>query len=321
MRFEPHEYGFLDHDVAGPLRSAKGFTDLIRLRTRSNPLPASLEENLRKTEEAIKEIFVVHNEVHPLAMAALEAYEKGKIVEYDSEKWDAQMQQLHERSRQALASVTALNEAIRRLKQQDQLGLTPEASNDLEKYMESLTGGIEKYHRFTSSSLNSNPHSFSIQDLVHEYQQNKTIAITADLPEEPIRIYGDRIRLYRILDNLGRNAHRHGRQEQAHIQVRRKEGRVILRFSDQGPGIAPEIRGRLFQLGASTRKNGEGHGRGLKFSKDTAEKHGGTLDVEKTSPKGTTFALTLPVDTFGRKVRRTVGQWVARIRQRLRLAR
>ena len=67
--------------------------------------------------------------------------------------------------------------------------------------------------------------------------------------------------------------------------------------SDDGPGIAPEARERVFdrfvQLDPSRRHSGAGLG--LPISRWIAEVHGGTLDLAASSPEGSTFAVRLPV--------------------------
>lgn len=69
---------------------------------------------------------------------------------------------------------------------------------------------------------------------------------------------------------------------------------VVLDVTDDGPGIAEEIRPRLFEPYATTRQPGEGMGLGLAIAKKILLDHGGDLDLRETSPSGTTFRLLLP---------------------------
>jgi signal transduction histidine kinase len=69
---------------------------------------------------------------------------------------------------------------------------------------------------------------------------------------------------------------------------------VFLEVADDGPGIAPEIRSRVFEPYATTRQVGEGMGLGLAISKKILLDHGGDLEVLATSGAGTTFRLTFP---------------------------
>jgi signal transduction histidine kinase len=61
---------------------------------------------------------------------------------------------------------------------------------------------------------------------------------------------------------------------------------------DTGPGIAPEVRGRMFELFATGKKGGTGLG--LAIVKKIVDDHRGTIAAE-TGDTGTTFTMTLPI--------------------------
>jgi len=71
-------------------------------------------------------------------------------------------------------------------------------------------------------------------------------------------------------------------------------GGVFLEVADDGPGIAPEIRSRLFEPYATTRQVGEGMGLGLAISKKILLDHGGDLELQASSGAGASFRLTFP---------------------------
>lgn len=72
-------------------------------------------------------------------------------------------------------------------------------------------------------------------------------------------------------------------------------GSVIhLDVGDDGPGIAAEIRDRIFEPYVTTRKMGEGMGLGLAISKKILLDHGGDLELVETSEAGTVFRMVLP---------------------------
>ncbi len=71
---------------------------------------------------------------------------------------------------------------------------------------------------------------------------------------------------------------------------------VAIRVEDQGPGIAPAERERIFERfarGAETGKR-RGFGLGLSLVRELAERAGGTVAIERTSAEGTVFLLSLP---------------------------
>jgi signal transduction histidine kinase len=74
---------------------------------------------------------------------------------------------------------------------------------------------------------------------------------------------------------------------------------VEVVISDTGPGIAPEVRSRIFDPLFTTKKVGEGTGLGLSVSYGIVARHRGTIAVEtataaESKRPGTTFIITLP---------------------------
>lgn len=77
------------------------------------------------------------------------------------------------------------------------------------------------------------------------------------------------------------------------LESRGAEARLLV--SDDGPGIPPTVRERLFEPYTTTRKVGEGMGLGLAISLKILLDHGGDLELLDSSATGTTFALSLPL--------------------------
>jgi len=73
--------------------------------------------------------------------------------------------------------------------------------------------------------------------------------------------------------------------------VRNRE--VQVEVSDTGRGIPPEIQADLFKPYFSTKRRGTGMG--LALTKKLIGQHGGQVDF-RTSPRGTTFRLTIPIE-------------------------
>jgi GAF domain-containing protein/ActR/RegA family two-component response regulator len=69
---------------------------------------------------------------------------------------------------------------------------------------------------------------------------------------------------------------------------------VIVQIVDDGPGIAPEDLGRVFEPFYTTKEVGQGTGLGLSVSYGIVQEHGGRLTVE-SRPGATTFTVELPV--------------------------
>lgn len=79
------------------------------------------------------------------------------------------------------------------------------------------------------------------------------------------------------------------------FQVAEAEGgAVALAVADDGPGVAEEVRPRLFEPYTTSRPVGEGMGLGLAISRKILLDHGGDLELFETSAAGTTFRLLFP---------------------------
>ncbi len=117
-------------------------------------------------------------------------------------------------------------------------------------------------------------------------------------PSELPLVRGQPAALNQVLLNLLKNARealeeepRSGRIE---IELFAEAERVGLRVSDDGPGIPPEVRARLFEPFFTTKGAGRGTGLGLSVSRRIAQEHGGSLELEPGSGRGTRFTLWLP---------------------------
>jgi signal transduction histidine kinase len=81
-----------------------------------------------------------------------------------------------------------------------------------------------------------------------------------------------------------------------HIRSRAVDGGVEVTFSDDGPGIAPEIRDRVFDPFFTTKQVGSGMGQGLAVAYDVVvNRHGGRLSVEPSEGTGARFRIWLPL--------------------------
>jgi len=70
---------------------------------------------------------------------------------------------------------------------------------------------------------------------------------------------------------------------------------VEVRVRDNGVGIAPEIKDKLFQPFFTTKPTGEGTGLGLSISYDiVTQQHGGTITVDSRVGEFTEFTVRLP---------------------------
>lgn len=109
---------------------------------------------------------------------------------------------------------------------------------------------------------------------------------------EGFMILADRDQMFRVLVNLGRNGYQAGATRIA-VSARRENGDVVLEIADNGHGVPPAARDKLFRAFAGTAKSG-GSGLGLAISRDLLHAHGGEIQLAESRPGMTRFLLTLP---------------------------
>jgi signal transduction histidine kinase len=116
----------------------------------------------------------------------------------------------------------------------------------------------------------------------------------------PARV--DRERLAQILRNLLANAITHSpRAGAVRVAARREGSHVEIAVSDDGPGIAPEHRERIFdrfyRVDPSRSRATGGAGLGLAIVRQLARAQGGDARVESEPGRGARFVVTLPCET------------------------
>jgi signal transduction histidine kinase len=127
--------------------------------------------------------------------------------------------------------------------------------------------------------------------------------IVTDIDPDVPPVIADRGLLGRVIGNLIMNAVKYSGKGARIILGARPagEGKVQLSVDDEGPGIAAEVRRRLFEKFVTSglyQKEGErGRGLGLAFCKVVVEAHGGAISVAAREPVGTRFQVELPVGT------------------------
>jgi signal transduction histidine kinase len=121
------------------------------------------------------------------------------------------------------------------------------------------------------------------------------VRIVTRLDETLPPVLGHADALQQVLLNLVTNARDAMGEGEIRIETSRVEGRpdwLCLRVSDDGPGIPPETLPHIFDPFYTTKPTGTGLG--LSVSYGIIRDHNGTVDVQSTPGKGTTFILTFP---------------------------
>jgi len=134
--------------------------------------------------------------------------------------------------------------------------------------------------------------------------RTSSIDVTVELAHDVPLVYADADQLHQVMLNLIINAQQ---SLQEHAPPRRLRvatafdaatGVVRVSVADNGPGIPPALRARIFEPYFTTKPIGIGTGVGLAVSLGIAEAHGGTLVVDSPPEGGAVFTVTLPVGTL-----------------------
>jgi len=143
-------------------------------------------------------------------------------------------------------------------------------------------------------------------ELVRDWEKKlarKHLNMMVDVPPDFPMIRADRVRLqealYNLLDNAVNYSGEHG---QIRLMARRRDEQIVLSVSDNGIGISEEDLPRIFERfyrvdKARNAKNIRGTGLGLAIVKHIAQLHGGRVEAESETEKGTTIRVVLPFVT------------------------
>jgi signal transduction histidine kinase len=176
--------------------------------------------------------------------------------------------------------------------------------------MQQLINAILDLQRLQDGSLPLNYQSVHVGELLNitanEFcgwarRDDKQIEL-AVAPALPL-LSADPDLLRRVLANLLSNALKHtypGTTVVLRAELTQPDS-IALSVSDNGPGIPPELRERLFvpYVHDGGAKEGGSSGLGLAFCWLAVEAHGGTIQVESSSGQGTTFIVQLPLQAAG----------------------
>ena len=172
--------------------------------------------------------------------------------------------------------------------------------------MISIVEDLESISRLESGEMKLNIEKFDIVKLVEEVLEmmeirakQKSIKLSiSGIYSKPLKVTGDRQRIYEALNNLIINSINYGR----------KDGKVVVTFMDMGDNLLidvtdngigisekdlPRIFERFFRTDKSRSRDQGGTGLGLAIVKHIIEAHNQTINVRSRIDKGSSFAFTL----------------------------
>lgn len=156
--------------------------------------------------------------------------------------------------------------------------------------------------RLESGLVQAEKESFSLADLVQDVFQKFELAaearqlrLTADMPRPLPAVSADLGMIERVLTNLLDNAIRHSPpQGEVRVALNHAGGAVQVQISDNGPGIAPQLRDTLFKRpSALSRGDHDGGGLGLLIVRRILQLHHSDIHLVEQAGSGATFSFEL----------------------------
>lgn len=130
-----------------------------------------------------------------------------------------------------------------------------------------------------------------------EARRHPKLALELDLADDLPELFGDATQLGQVVLNLLQNALQAIPEAVGVIRIatRVRGSGCAVAVSDTGTGIATKDLPHIFDPHFTTKPPGEGTGLGLAIVQRIVTDHGGTIEVETTEGRGTTFTVVLPV--------------------------
>jgi signal transduction histidine kinase len=128
----------------------------------------------------------------------------------------------------------------------------------------------------------------------------KNIRLNLFVPESPLWIQGDALRMEQVFVNLltnARDAILDAHQESGSVDIftQLSGDHAVITFKDNGKGIPADHLSWIFEPFFTTKEIGKGTGLGLSIAQGIVKEHQGTLECESEVDVGTTFTLKFPV--------------------------
>lgn len=140
-----------------------------------------------------------------------------------------------------------------------------------------------------------------VEDAINAHPEH---AVTVTVPGGPVMVRGDGFRLRQVIGNVVNNARQHTPPgTPAHVEVEREGDAAVVTVTDEGPGISPQHRKkvfeRLYRVDESRSRSTGGAGLGLAIVESIVSAHEGTVELTDFRPgsssPGTKVMVRLPL--------------------------
>lgn len=258
-------------DLYGFAKVVRDLTDRVEAEAQAKAYEAA-QQAIRIRDEFLS--IAAHELRTPLAAAQLQLQGVRRLTERDPESW--KYDRIAAGVRSALRSGYRIAELVETL-----LDVSRIATNSI---------------RLNLSEFDLGEACKEAIERLHEMIKEAGCEIRFSAPPAVTGCW-DRLRIEQALMNLMSNACKYAPRSVIRVAVEMLGDQVRLSVSDTGPGIPAEHSERIFGRfeRAVSSSNYGGLGLGLYVTRQIAEVHGGTIEVESAPGEGSTFILLLPV--------------------------
>ena len=137
-----------------------------------------------------------------------------------------------------------------------------------------------------------------VQKAAGEYPTDPEHPILVVAAAKPLTVRADTRRVVEVIENLVNNAVKYSPERgTVTVEISTENDDAVVRVRDQGLGVPEAERGQIFErfFRTSVAKPYGGVGLGLYISKEIMTRLGGTITLESSSPRGSTFRVSLPL--------------------------
>lgn len=199
------------------------------------------------------------------------------------------------------ASVTSLLDRSVRHDESQQRELLQTVLEESDR-LNRLVGNILDLARIRAGALTPRRSMFAVDEIIEAVVARlrplmSRVTVELDLPTELPEAEVDPVQIDQVVSNLLENAARHSPDGgTVRVSVRGGEGTVRVRVADEGPGIPPHEREKVFEAfyrgGAAPERSGSGLG--LAIAKAIVTAHGGRIWIDPPSGPGTVVVFEIP---------------------------
>lgn len=167
--------------------------------------------------------------------------------------------------------------------------------------VEKIMNGVIRFLRDNAVELELDDANHMVEEalsIFHDEFKENDVKVIKDFYREPLPVWSDREQLKIAFDNLISNAiqsmveNPSWRGRTLKVATNRTEDSVIIKISDNGPGIDPRVRDYIFNPFFTTKERGTGLG--LAITNSIIMRHKGVIDVDSEPGEGASFSIKLP---------------------------